>query len=633
MNTLVDALLDAIRLESGLVAEQGEEMSSVSDDLRNQLELWGAGICRIVVVGEVKRGKSTFINALLGHRNLVPVGDNITTSTVFKVHYDQSPGYRVHFTKESGKEPLFIDINDKKSIENYGTEIGNPGNFAEVDYIEAGVNSEVLKSGVVLIDTPGLGGIYKHHKEITYTYIPRADAVFFVLASDQPPIGQMEVEYLKTISKITPFIYFVQTRFTEASSVEARDELKERNLDLISRVLDIPKNRIPYFVLDSELKLDAEESRDLEDLRVSRFPQLMAYIKSVLQSNQQKMLATRAIWSMAPTLNHLSELLTTRRAFLNANTKEKLKELEMSIASKKNELEEWRASKKADILIDSINKSLDEIFTRISGILQQKCGIDSPIRRELVAELLEAKDISGLELHKNLIQTKYREEMSRIVYEVDHQVEQEVSCLLQTMVRDVLRESLGENISDKDFEIENRPFEPISFRKWDEEGYSYMGIHVSRSTKRAIDDARAFAGTSVIVSAALGLLSIYASALPILVFGASLVYSKYRYGELEFADAKDLSIKDIDEGLKKAQDRILTSIKKKYKLYTTKIKDQIESYVKQREGALKKDYEDVQQRMRGKADELLNEQTTQQQRERRFARIQAAVDRWNDSIS
>ena len=628
MHTLVDALLDALRLESELVPESEKTINSASKDLKKRLELWGAGICRIVVVGEVKRGKSSFINALLGHRNLVPVGDNITTSTVFKVHYDKKPGYKVHFTKESAKETLHIDIDDKKSIENYGTEIGNPGNFAEVDYIEVGVDSEVLKSGIVLIDTPGLGGIYKHHKEITYTYIPRADAVFFVLASDQPPIGQMEVEYLKTISKITPFIYFIQTRFTEASSVEARDELKDRNLDLISRVLDIPKNRIPYFVLDSELKLDAEENRDLEDLRVSRFPQLMAYIKSVLQSNQQKMLATRAIWSMAPTLNHLSELLTTRRAFLNANTKEKLKELKKDIAVKQHELEEWKKSKKSDVLIRKVDDAFRNVLKEAEKMLQNKCGKDSLLKLELEAELRDTKDSDSLDVRKQIVQTKFREDIAKIAYEVDHYVEQSIVSLLQTLVKETMDEALQKNVSEQDFDIDK---ENLRFRQLKEHKIKFLGFSIDKDTLYATGSGVSAAGLFGTLAGIVGWIVVATSAVA-LGFVAAFAVSRYVQLEFRTLEAKEIFAEDIENGLQKAQNGILEYLENKYNNFIVKAKEQIDAYIKQREAALKKDYEDVQQRMRGKADELLNEQTTQQQRERRFACIQSVVNRWNDIL-
>ena len=627
MNNLTDALLDALRLEVELMTESGKAQTPVSADLKRQLELWGAGICRVVVVGEVKRGKSSFINALLGHRNLVPVGNKITTSSVFKVRYDKKPKYRVHFTEKSGKAPLEVDINDKKTIEDYGTESGNPGNFDEVDYIEACVDSEVLRSGIVLIDTPGLGGMYQYHKEITYTYIPRADAVFFVLASDQPPIGQIEIEYLKKIKQITPFIYFIQTRFTEASSVEAREELKNRNLSLISRALDMPRNSIPYFVLDSELKLDAEEDRDIDALRVSRFPQLMTYLKGVLQNNQQKILATRALWSIYPTLTHIRELLSEKKAFLDATAKGTLKTLEKEIAAKRKELEEWKQSKKSDVLINGINEQFSGLLLQAEQMLTKKCGLDSILRCKLLAELQESRDMKGLEFHRKVIQRKFREDMAEIAYEIDHFMETKVLMLLQNMVRDALSESLQQNLREQDIEFSE---ERLKFRELKEDVASFLGISFHRSLVHAARQGVSFAGFGGLIatlgSPAIGI------GVAVVAFLAGFAFTKMDHLELEVTNAKNLTQADLDFGLAKAKDKINSYIKRKYAPFISQVEEQIKKYITQREIELQDSYEAVQRRMRGETDELLEEQASHQRRKRRYDRIQAVVNKWNDII-
>ena len=410
--------------------------------------------------------------------------------------------------------------------------------------------------------------------------------------------------------------------------MEARDELKERNLDLISRVLNIPKNRIPYFVLDSELKLDAEENRDLEDLRVSRFPQLVAYIKSVLQSNQQKMLATRAIWSMAPTLKHLSEILTARRAFLNANTKEKLKELEREISAKQHELEEWKKSKKSDALIRKLDEASGDVLREAEKMLQSKCGKDSLLKLELEAELKDTKDSDSLDVRKQIVQTKFREDIAKIAYEVDHYVEQSIVSLLQTLVKETMDEALQKNVSEQDFDIDK---ENLRFRQLKEHRIKFLGFSIDKDTLYATGSGVSAAGLFGTLAGIVGGIVVATSAVA-LGFVAAFAVSRYVQLEFRTLEAKEIFAEDIENGLKKAQKGILEYLENKYNNFIVKAKEQIDSYIKQREAALKKDYEDVQQRMRGKADELLNEQTTQQQRERRFACIQSVVDRWNDIL-
>ena len=54
----------------------------------------------MLVAGEAKRGKSTFINALIG-RPLLPTAVDIATSQVFRVAAADEPAYHLRFEDES----------------------------------------------------------------------------------------------------------------------------------------------------------------------------------------------------------------------------------------------------------------------------------------------------------------------------------------------------------------------------------------------------------------------------------------------------------------------------------------------------------------------------------------------------
>ena len=55
------------------------------------------GLFRLVVMGEIKKGKSSFINGLCGIPDLVPVHSDVATSTVFKLRYGTERRYTVYF--------------------------------------------------------------------------------------------------------------------------------------------------------------------------------------------------------------------------------------------------------------------------------------------------------------------------------------------------------------------------------------------------------------------------------------------------------------------------------------------------------------------------------------------------------
>src|SRR5271167_4506995 len=64
---------------------------------------------QVLVVGEAKRGKSTFVNALIG-RDILPTDVDIATSQVFRVCPAESEAYRLRFEDDSQQEISVADL-------------------------------------------------------------------------------------------------------------------------------------------------------------------------------------------------------------------------------------------------------------------------------------------------------------------------------------------------------------------------------------------------------------------------------------------------------------------------------------------------------------------------------------------
>lgn len=54
----------------------------------------------LVVVGEFSRGKSTFVNAMLG-KNILPAKKKATTAIISKIVYSDEPKYYLHYKDET----------------------------------------------------------------------------------------------------------------------------------------------------------------------------------------------------------------------------------------------------------------------------------------------------------------------------------------------------------------------------------------------------------------------------------------------------------------------------------------------------------------------------------------------------
>ena len=358
----------------------------VSDETRQNLRLLAAGVFRLVVMGEIKKGKSSFINAMLNQKELVPTSSNVATSTIFKIRYGKEISYTVFFTAESGKKELRIGVDD---LPKFGTEDGNPGNEKQVDFIEVTCPSPVLQTGIVMIDTPGLGGLFREHKKITYQYVPKADAVFFVTDSVESPIGELETEYLRDIAGITKHVYFVQTKCCSVDEAAANTR-KRSNLSILSSSLGMEAGKVRYFMVDSEIRHAAEEAKSQEYLMLSGYPELLSFIHRELQPSQRRILAEKAVLAFTPVLQRLAARIADSEKLIEADTTEKRSKLEQDIRAGQQAVSEWEMREKGKLL-RSLNAALDANSREVVDTLGA-CRPNGEVQSRLEEMITRASD-------------------------------------------------------------------------------------------------------------------------------------------------------------------------------------------------------------------------------------------------
>ena len=187
------------------------------------------------IIGHVKRGKSTLVNALLGS-NLLPTGVTPVTSVITKVRYGEEARALVRF--EDGRS----DEIEVEGLEHYTTEEKNPNNVKNVREVVVSYPSPLLRDGVVLVDTPGIGSIYLKDVASTYEFMDRTDAAIFVLSVD-PPIGKEELELLHRIRLYASKLFFVLNKVDYVSEAE-RERVLGYTSKVISDALDLSDVRL-----------------------------------------------------------------------------------------------------------------------------------------------------------------------------------------------------------------------------------------------------------------------------------------------------------------------------------------------------------------------------------------------------
>lgn len=261
---------------------------------QRELDRLQADEYRVVVVGEIKKGKSCLLNALIG-RKILPEDVPVATCQAFRIAHAPTEAYRLRFEDDSSKD---IGIDE---LHTYGCQVVvDSGETPTLDklirWIEIDIPFQWLPKNVVLFDTPGLGGLQTEHREVTYRILERElpDAVLFVLDS-MAPINNIE---LKTVDRIVtqyfmPHIFFVQTK------VDLRESkweiIRDKSVLNLRSMLGDKLGPISITPIASKRLQDANEllrngsekkaaaERATEDSRVTEFlPALMTFLYRII---------------------------------------------------------------------------------------------------------------------------------------------------------------------------------------------------------------------------------------------------------------------------------------------------------------------------------------------------------------
>jgi len=174
-------------------------------ELRSRL---ARGRLHLAVLGQFNRGKSTFINALIGLK-ILPTSVLPITSVPTLISYGPQIICTVRFLN---KKPDLIVRQSLESIvstlRTYVAEENNPRNQLCVKEVEITCPSPVLENGTVLIDTPGFGSTHLHNTRTALESLSECDAALFLLSAD-PPMTQTEVEFLKQVNMYVPRLFFI----------------------------------------------------------------------------------------------------------------------------------------------------------------------------------------------------------------------------------------------------------------------------------------------------------------------------------------------------------------------------------------------------------------------------------------
>lgn len=308
-----------------------KELSATISDLRNRIH----DPFMFVIVGEVKAGKSSFVNALLeSKREITKVAPQPMTDTIQQIVY--------------GESEEIIEINP------YLKRIHVP--------------VDILKE-IAIVDTPGTNTIIEHHQEITESFIPASDLIVFVFEAKNP--------YRQSAWEFFDFIH-EDWRKKIIFVLQQKDLLPEADLQI--NINGVKEHAVKkgikepvVFAVSAKQELDGDNP-------VSGFSDVRTYINENITGGK------------APALKLLNTIETSKN--INSRIADGLqlrkKQLEADILFRKDiretlENQEVKSNKQVDILVENLIAAYDRITLAKEKELASGLSFFSLLRRSIAS--------------------------------------------------------------------------------------------------------------------------------------------------------------------------------------------------------------------------------------------------------
>ena len=239
---------------------------------------------KVVILGEVKAGKSTLVNTLIGkqvsYTNVVEA-----TASIVEIKYAAEEKIIIHL--KEGKnlicdslEELNVLMDEKRQNLNF---------FKNVEKIEIQTQIDRLKE-ITIVDTPGLNTITKENEERTENYLANADVVLWVLNAHH--LGQLDVlEKIEDVMDYGKPIIGIINRIDEIIGSSAND------------LVDYVENEMGYlfdklFATSAQKAWEGINENNIAKINESKIPELFHYLIDHIEKDAESVQLDSVIHSI-----------------------------------------------------------------------------------------------------------------------------------------------------------------------------------------------------------------------------------------------------------------------------------------------------------------------------------------------
>ncbi len=265
-------------LQLGIQAAGAYGRPDLAERLEINLNKLGDPNVQVVVIGEFKQGKSSLINALVNAK-ICPVDDDIATAVPTVLSYGEEKAAIALVTplEKPDAEPDRRSISFEQ-VPAYATELGMADPNVAVKGVEIKLPRKLLQNGLVLVDTPGVGGLGSAHATAALGALSVADAALFVSDASQE-FTRAEMDFLTQARDLCPHVVCIMTK---VDFYPAWRRVLEINQGHLARA----GIKMPIMPVSSTLRAEAVRRNDRDLNKDSGFPNLVKFLTNQIVAEQ-----------------------------------------------------------------------------------------------------------------------------------------------------------------------------------------------------------------------------------------------------------------------------------------------------------------------------------------------------------
>jgi hypothetical protein len=243
-------------LLSDAVQDRHDVVEDALAQMRRRLD---ASVIEVGVFGDVNRGKSTLLNALLGE---VVSSMRVTPETAVPVHVERGDGTAMVLFSDGREERIEDPADARERMTQRWRRRKNTRDIARViQYVDV----PWLRDGIRLVDTPGLNdpSLQEAYQDYTLAELDRVAAAIFVFMSP-PGIASDEVRLLQSLNERGLEKAFLVCNFhgEQWDDSQARDEVVEHIRSVVASEEEFLGERAKIFALNAKRGLTAATTGD-----------------------------------------------------------------------------------------------------------------------------------------------------------------------------------------------------------------------------------------------------------------------------------------------------------------------------------------------------------------------------------